>query len=82
MLKSDVMAVYHSHPTSAPIPSKTDRERNYSTETPNFIISLLSEKPLVRAWWLTVEDYREADWEIVSLAWVEQSASWPNPPIL
>src|ERR1700726_3208737 len=25
----DVLAVYHSHPTSEPIPSRTDRERNY-----------------------------------------------------
>src|SRR5687767_2466383 len=36
----DVVAVYHSHPTSAPVPSKTDLERNYSPEVINLIISL------------------------------------------
>src|SRR3974377_827989 len=27
---TEVLAVYHSHPTSVPVPSKKDRERNYS----------------------------------------------------
>jgi len=60
----DILAVYHSHPTSAPIPSRTDRERNYSSEVMNFIISLQDKKPLARAWWLTDQDFREADWRL------------------
>jgi len=60
----DILAVYHSHPTSAPIPSGTDRERNYSSEVVNFIISLHDEKPTARAWWLTEKDFREADWRL------------------
>jgi proteasome lid subunit RPN8/RPN11 len=60
----DILAVYHSHPTSAPIPSRTDRERNYSSEVMNFIISLHDEKPKARAWWLTEKDFREADWRL------------------
>jgi proteasome lid subunit RPN8/RPN11 len=60
----DIVAVYHSHPTSAPIPSRTDRERNYSSEVVNFIISLHEEKPTARAWWLTEIDFREADWRL------------------
>jgi len=60
----DILAVYHSHPTSAPIPSRTDRERNYSSEVVNFIISLHDEKPTARAWWLTEKDFHEADWRL------------------
>jgi proteasome lid subunit RPN8/RPN11 len=60
----DVLAVYHSHPSSAPIPSRTDLERNYSTEVVNLIISLAEATPLVRGWWLTDRDYREAEWEV------------------
>jgi proteasome lid subunit RPN8/RPN11 len=59
----EVLAIYHSHPTSAPIPSRTDLERNYSPEVVNFIISLTGSEPEVRGWWLTDRDYREAEWD-------------------
>jgi proteasome lid subunit RPN8/RPN11 len=62
----DVLAVYHSHPTSEPVPSRTDRERNYSVEVVNFIIGLGGPEPVVRGWWVTEEDYREAEWEIIA----------------
>jgi|SRR5579862_3952882 len=61
----DVVAVYHSHPTSEAIPSKTDRERNYSTEIVNLIISLKGETPTMRGWWLTADSATEATWETV-----------------
>ncbi len=59
----DVLAVYHSHPTSPPVPSRTDLERNYSSEVVNFIISMLGAEPEIRGWWLTDRDYRDAEWE-------------------
>jgi len=61
----DVLAVYHSHPTSEALPSRTDRERNYSTEVVNFIISLQSDKPVMRGWWLTETGQTEAEWDLV-----------------
>lgn len=59
----EILAVYHSHPASEPIPSRTDLERNYSTEVMNLIISLKGKEPVVRGWWLTAEEYREGEWE-------------------
>jgi proteasome lid subunit RPN8/RPN11 len=59
----DVLAVYHSHPTSLPVPSQTDLARNYSEDVANLIISLTTTPPTARAWWLTDADYREAEWE-------------------
>ncbi len=60
----DIVAVYHSHPTSPPIPSKKDLARNYSEEVVNLIVSLLSSPPTVRGWWLTATDFRKAEWEV------------------
>lgn len=48
----DVLAVYHSHPTSDPIPSRRDHERNYSEQVVNIIVGLAKADPDVRAWWL------------------------------
>jgi [CysO sulfur-carrier protein]-S-L-cysteine hydrolase len=60
----EVLAIYHSHPMSEPIPSRKDLARSWSPDVVNFIISLTSTPPTVRAWWLTAEDYREAQWEV------------------
>jgi proteasome lid subunit RPN8/RPN11 len=59
------LAVYHSHPTSDPVPSRKDRERNYSPDVMNLIVSLRGPTPVVRAWWLTATEAREATWEFV-----------------
>ena len=62
---TDVLAIYHSHPTSAPLPSATDLANN--TYGPNVIWLIISPKtdpPDVCGWWLTA-DYRSATWEVV-----------------
>jgi proteasome lid subunit RPN8/RPN11 len=57
----DFLAIYHSHPTSDPVPSKKDLAQNYSPEVMNLIISLKGPEALMRAWWMTAEDYSQAD---------------------
>jgi proteasome lid subunit RPN8/RPN11 len=64
-LELEILVVYHSHPTSEPVPSKKDRERNYLGEVMHFIIGLNGETPVVRAWWLTSEAHHEAEWEVI-----------------
>jgi proteasome lid subunit RPN8/RPN11 len=61
---TDVLAVYHSHPGSAPVPSRRDLERNYSEAVVNLIIGLAGDEPEVRGWWLTATDYHEAEFVI------------------
>jgi proteasome lid subunit RPN8/RPN11 len=61
----EFLAVYHSHPTSEPVPSRKDRDRNYSTDVVNLIVSLKSDVPEVRAWWLSETEARPAEWEVM-----------------
>lgn len=58
----EVLAIYHSHPTSEPIPSRKDLERSWSADVVNLIVSLTTMPPTVRGWRLSAETYREAEW--------------------
>ena len=58
------LAVYHSHPTSDPVPSKTDLAENFVGESVmHLIVSLQSENPELRGWWLAESSFREGAWE-------------------
>lgn len=61
----EFVAVYHSHPTSPPIPSQKDLENNYyGLHVMHLIISLHGDEPQIRGWWLEEKGYREADWRL------------------
>jgi [CysO sulfur-carrier protein]-S-L-cysteine hydrolase len=66
-LRLDTLVVYHSHPAGEPKPSKKDLARHYywGPEVMSLIISLATTPPMVRAWWLTDADYREAEWTVL-----------------
>jgi proteasome lid subunit RPN8/RPN11 len=59
----ELLAVYHSHPTSPAVPSRTDMEWNLSERVVTFIVSLATEPPKSGAWWLTESDFVAAEWE-------------------
>jgi [CysO sulfur-carrier protein]-S-L-cysteine hydrolase len=61
----EVLAIYHSHPSSEPVPSRRDLERNWWPNVVNLIVGLAGEAPEVRGWWLTESRYHPADFEIV-----------------
>jgi [CysO sulfur-carrier protein]-S-L-cysteine hydrolase len=56
------LALYHSHPTSEPIPSKTDLALAFHPDSVYLIISLLQRPLVVRGWWLSETGYEEAEW--------------------
>ena len=58
----ELLAIYHSHPSSDPVPSKTDLARNYFPDVMHLIISLKGNEPLMRGWWLGESEYGEAEW--------------------
>lgn len=60
----EVLAVYHSHPTSEPVPSRKDLERNNWPQAVTLIVSLMTQPPPVRGWWLSADISREAEWTI------------------
>jgi proteasome lid subunit RPN8/RPN11 len=61
----ELLAIYHSHPTSAPVPSSRDIEQNtYGESIIHLIVGLAKPQPEVRAWWLTETGFREAEWDV------------------
>ena len=57
------VAVYHSHPRSAAVPSEQDRNVAQYDHWLNLIVSL-EDEPHVRAWWIRDGDVREEPLEI------------------
>jgi proteasome lid subunit RPN8/RPN11 len=57
----EVLAVYHSHPTSDPIPSKSDREQWFYDSSVHLIIGLKEDSPVLRGWWLRDDRCSEAE---------------------
>ena len=60
----ELIAIYHSHPSSPAVPSRVDLERNYYGEVPRLIISLVARPPEMRAYVLSELEYREVPWKI------------------
>jgi [CysO sulfur-carrier protein]-S-L-cysteine hydrolase len=62
----DTLAVYHSHPTTEPGPSRKDLARHYwGPEVMSLIVSLVTAPPTARAWWLTETGYCQAEYEVL-----------------
>jgi proteasome lid subunit RPN8/RPN11 len=59
------VAVYHSHPASAAIPSLKDLAQNaYGDLLMHLIISLNAGQSVLRGWWLWDDGFEEGSWEI------------------
>ena len=64
----ELLAIYHSHPTSAAVPSVRDIDRNtYGESVVHLIVGLDRAVPDVRAWWLAESSYREARLEVAQI---------------
>jgi len=58
------VAIYHSHPRSAPEPSQTDINLAAYPGWPQLIVSLENDEPLVRAWRIENGNVSEEELEI------------------
>ncbi len=62
----EILGIYHSHPSSPPIPSETDIGQAYSSEVVYVLISLTDpEGPQVRAFRITEDEFIEQDLAVI-----------------
>jgi proteasome lid subunit RPN8/RPN11 len=64
----NILAIYHSHPDCAAIPSRVDLRENYYGPVPRIIVSLVDAIPEVRVWRLDPDAYEELPWRVVEPA--------------
>lgn len=65
---AEVLAVYHSHPASAPVPSAKDVAGNHWGDTiVHVIVGLAGAEPDVRAWHISDGGYSRADWAVAEI---------------
>lgn len=60
-----MLAIYHSHPRSAPIPSRTDLDLNHYGRLPRVIVAPGGAEARVRIWRLERDTYEELSCQIV-----------------
>ena len=66
---AEVLAFYHSHPASPPVPSAKDVAGNHWGDTVvHLIVGLAGPEPDVRAWHITEDGFTPADWRVVPAA--------------
>jgi proteasome lid subunit RPN8/RPN11 len=61
----EIVAFYHSHPHSAPVPSPTDLAQAYYPETPMIIIGYPNREWVLKAYYLNKENYTPVPLKIV-----------------
>jgi proteasome lid subunit RPN8/RPN11 len=66
--QAEILAIYHSHPRSEPVPSEIDLKENHCGTVPRIIVSLQAPQPEVRVWQLEAESYCELRWQIIEPA--------------
>ena len=57
----ELVAIYHSHPSSPPTPSRRDIDENYYPDAIHLIVSLLDDDPTMKAWLLSPEAVEEVE---------------------
>jgi [CysO sulfur-carrier protein]-S-L-cysteine hydrolase len=60
----DLVAVYHSHPVSAPVPSKRDVADNVYDDVLHVIVGLAGPAPEIGVWQITKAGCEEVEWVI------------------
>jgi proteasome lid subunit RPN8/RPN11 len=63
---AEILAIYHSHPRWAAVPSATDLAENHYGPIPRIIVSLLGETPDVRVWRLDPDSFHEIPWRLAA----------------
>ncbi len=65
---AEVLAVYHSHPASPPVPSAKDVAGNHWGDTVvHVIVGLAGREPDVRAWHIADGASSPADWAVAEI---------------
>jgi proteasome lid subunit RPN8/RPN11 len=61
-LDLELLAVYHSHPSSEPVPSRHDvMENTYGETVVHLIVGLAGAEPEIRGWWIAESGCREVE---------------------
>ena len=60
----ELVAIYHSHPASAPVPSQRDRAENEYGEVAHLLVGFVGRVPEIGVWRITKDRCETIEWVI------------------
>ncbi|HEU4868362.1 MAG TPA: M67 family metallopeptidase [Actinomycetota bacterium] len=64
----ELVAIFHSHVASAPVPSPTDRREAHYPDAVYLIVSLMDgDNPLTRGWLIKKQDWRDETGDVIEV---------------
>lgn len=77
-LKQQVLAIFHSHPTSEPVPSQYDVADHYGNGVMCLILTFMEHPERLQGWWIAEGLFKRAEIQVMPTPSSSPLVSWES----